>query len=701
MTPLPTPSPFAPARRAATLCLGALLCACAAGPDIKEVIGAEYEIDDIEFEGVDRFDEDDLLEYIVMGETSWLPFTDTHYFNPAFVPTDSKRIVDLYRSYGYYGAEVIDVKLKPDGDEIDITFVISEGDPVIIESIDFEWKGDIDVSDAPPEEHAERLTEDRAAVEALNPLRVEGPIEIAKLNQAVNDMGLALRERGHALATVEEHVDIDRETGLSKVRYVIEPGPIVTIERITFEGLGYAPLDLVRTEVDYAPGRRFSPSLVKRVEASVYAMDVFRTVVALPDEDVGPDRRINIEVRADNSPSQTLKLGFGLGFDPTRWEQRLTGRYTHRNLFGRLTRLDLDTMAGYAELPTPFDPDEHGPIARFAPTLRKKGLLEKRLVWTLAPELELGIEDGYQFWSVENRIGVSRFFLGFLETSFSHNLRRVDFFGFGQGCILPPDEDIPGDDAPPNIADRCIRNAAAGFFDLGKGDDLADLPDEIRFSFKDPYLVSYLEAEVKLHFTDRIVDPEDGVVIGATYDYAGGLVGGDFDFHKLTPFIRAYWKIHERVQLAGRLETGLIIPFGDNPAAPIDLRYYLGGANSVRGWGLRRLSPRSKQDCGSDVPSYSCGGIPIGGLTMVLANAEIRWKAFGPIILATFVDAGDVRLEEATYQLSDLYYSSGLGVRVDTPVGLIRADFGIRLNDPARFGNESRWAIHLGLGDAF
>ncbi|MCB9552587.1 MAG: BamA/TamA family outer membrane protein [Myxococcales bacterium] len=698
MIPLPT------TRRSAlalTSLAALLLSACAAGPDIKEVIGADYEIDDIEFEGVERFDEDDLLEFLVMGETSWLPFTETYYFNPAFVPADSKRIVDLYRAYGYYDAEVIDVKTRPDDDEIDITFVISEGSPVIIESIDFDWKGDIDVGDVPPEERPERVDEDKREVEALNVLAVEGPMEIAKLNQSVNDMDLALRERGHALAKVRERVEIDRENKLARVRYTLEPGPVVTIERISYEGLGYAPRDLVEREVDYAEGSRYSPSLVKRIEGSIYAMDVFRTVVALPDDEVGPDRRIDIKVRADNSPTQTLKLGFGLGFDPIRWEQRITGRYTHRNLFGRLTRLDLDTLAGYAELPTPFDPEEHGPIARFAPTFRKKGLLEKRLVWTLAPELELGIEQGYQFWSVENRVGVSRFFLGFIEATFSHNLRRVDFFGFGTGCVLPPDEDVeidPDDPADPNISDECIRNAAAGFFDLGDDADLDSLPPDI--IFKDPYLVSYLEAELKLHFTDRIVDPDDGVVLGATYDYAGGFVGGDFDFHKITPFVRAYWTPLERLQFAARVEAGMIFPFGDDSAAPIDLRYYLGGANTVRGWGLRRLSPRSIQDCG-DAPDYSCGGIPIGGLSMILANAEVRWQAFGPIILATFLDAGDVRLEEATWKLDELYYSSGLGVRVDSPVGLIRADVGIRLNDPPRFGTESRWAIHLGLGDSF
>jgi hypothetical protein len=100
-----------------TIFLGGLLAlACATTSEKKEITGSEYEIDDIELKGVNRFKKKELLEYLFVGETSWLPFTETFYFNEALVPTDTRRIVALYRSYGYYDAEVLEIKAEPKAD---------------------------------------------------------------------------------------------------------------------------------------------------------------------------------------------------------------------------------------------------------------------------------------------------------------------------------------------------------------------------------------------------------------------------------------------------------------------------------------------------------------------------------------------------------------------------------------------------------
>ena len=44
--------------------------------------------------------------------------------------------------------------------------------------------------------------------------------------------------------------------------------------------------------------------------------------------------------------------------------------------------------------------------------------------------------------------------------------------------------------------------------------------------FRDPYLLSYLKVESNLYLTDRILDPNNGVVVGIRYAIAGGPFGG-------------------------------------------------------------------------------------------------------------------------------------------------------------------------------
>jgi outer membrane translocation and assembly module TamA len=62
---------------------------------------------------------------------------------------------------------------------------------------------------------------------------------------------------------------------------------------------------------------------------------------------------------------------------------------------------------------------------------------------------------------------------------------------------------------------------------------------------------------------------------------------------------------------------------------------------------------------------------------------------------------GDVQDGEATYKPEEWNYTAGGGLRVDTPLGRVRLDFGYRLNDPGVFVEDRPWAIHFGFGEAF
>jgi hypothetical protein len=371
---------------------------------------------------------------------------------------------------------------------------------------------------------------------------------------------------------------------------------------------------------------------------------------------------VDVRIVVEESRPQQLRLGLGLGLQPNRWEQYAAARYSHANLGRTLTRLDLRVRAGYAELPAPWRPQEHGPIVDVEPSLRKKGLLEDQLVWTLEPAFELGLWEGYAFYAPRNRVGVSRFFTRFVETGVSHTVRFVDFF----------------DVSPVLEGNRTI---------LG-------------LDFRDPYLVSFIELQLRLHLTDRLVDPRHGAVVALTYDLAGGIFGGQYDFHKATPEVRGYWTpLRERLQLAMRAQLGFIVPFGDEPGAPFDLKYYLGGANTVRGWGLRRLSPSVSQCPGTE--QEGCRRIPVGGYTSALGNVEIRVRAWKGLWVVGFVDVGDVQADIATFHPTRWSWSTGPALRYDSLIGTFRLDLGVRLHDPYPELDEPRWAIHFGLGETF
>jgi outer membrane protein insertion porin family len=61
------------------------------------------------------------------------------------------------------------------------------------------------------------------------------------------------------------------------------------------------------------------------------------------------------------------------------------------------------------------------------------------------------------------------------------------------------------------------------------------------------------------------------------------------------------------------------------------------------------------------------------------------------------VDFGDV-YPMVGDMLRSLQMGTGAGIRLNTPIGLFRLDFGVPVN---RRPFDERWTVHFGLGHAF
>lgn len=632
---------------------GLVPAGCASRRTAQELTGAQYRLRDIEIVGNTALSDQEIEQYLELKETRWLPLPDRRYLIEGMMPVDADRIEALHAAHGYHDAKVTDVRVVPKNDEVaDVVFVVEEGEPTLVTDLGFDWP------QGPP-----RGPPDRRArvshVESYCGLEVGEPFDAEELHASEDAMREALRDRGHAFATVEGRARIDRVGRQASVSFALVPGPFVRIGKIELDGLQTVPEHPVRVELERYPGKPFSPRRLQQIQDSVDALGVFASVTVTHAEEPR-DGVLDLVVHVQESKPQSISLGVVLGVDPNRWEQYGEARYEHRNLGHTLTELRLRARAGYAELPAIYQPREHGPIGRFEPRVRKKGLLEDHLVWTLEPGVELGLQEGYQFYALANRVGVSRFFTRYVEVGLSHNVRFVDFFAI----------------SPTLDGNRSL---------LG-------------LDFRDPYRLSFVQVELNLRFTDRLVDPNDGVALSVTYDLAGGIFGGQFDYHKIVPEVRAYWTpIARRLQLAVRGQVGFIVPFGDEPGAPFDLKLYLGGASTVRGWGQRRLSPYMT-DCASD---GSCSRVPVGGNTSVLGNVEIRTRLWRELWGVAFLDMGDVQAEVGTFHPRQWSYSAGPGLRYASRIGTFRLDVGGRLNNPVAYQHQPRWAVHFGLGGMF
>lgn len=143
--------------------------------------------------------------------------------------------------------------------------------------------------------------------------------------------------------------------------------------------------------------------------------------------------------------------------------------------------------------------------------------------------------------------------------------------------------------------------------------------------------------------------------------------------------------------------AGVGVPFR-NTILPYERRYYVGGANSLRGWRPRTVGPGS-------YTNTSSLQIDRSGEILLTANAEYRFDVYsGPFDLevALFMDAGNVwTFNNSTYPggkfgfstfIDEMALNTGLGLRFDFTYFLFRLDYGIPVKNP-NLSPGDRWVI--------
>jgi outer membrane protein insertion porin family len=188
---------------------------------------------------------------------------------------------------------------------------------------------------------------------------------------------------------------------------------------------------------------------------------------------------------------------------------------------------------------------------------------------------------------------------------------------------------------------------------------------------------------------DDLLDPTRGQTLGLTLTGAGGVLGGTDDFLKAEGEGSWFFSLPGLGVLGLSLRAGVAQPYGRSDRVPIHERFFAGGSHSIRGFGDKRLGPKDP------------GGTPLGGEALLLVSGEFRvplYQALGGVV---FLEGGQVWLRRSDVALrvaDDLQWAVGSGLRLKTPLGPIRLDYGYRLREER---GEDRWRLHFTLGHAF
>lgn len=168
--------------------------------------------------------------------------------------------------------------------------------------------------------------------------------------------------------------------------------------------------------------------------------------------------------------------------------------------------------------------------------------------------------------------------------------------------------------------------------------------------------------------------------------------------------------------LVSRVLIGAEHAYGNSKEVPYAEQFYIGGANSIRAFTVRSLGPGSYRP----PQALTNGYFDQTGTFKLELNSEYRFPIISILHGAAFVDAGNIwllkndpgrpggQLKAATF-LKDIALGTGVGLRVDIGMMVIRGDLGYGLHAPYYTGTnhyfniafKKAFAFHLAIGYPF
>lgn len=197
-----------------------------------------------------------------------------------------------------------------------------------------------------------------------------------------------------------------------------------------------------------------------------------------------------------------------------------------------------------------------------------------------------------------------------------------------------------------------------------------------------------------------------GLLSGAKEPRSKNIFGTPFaQYVKGDVDIRYTKRYRNKLQWANRLQIGLGFPYNNSAFLPFSKQYIIGGSSSIRAFSVRSLGPGSYLPTLKDKAYFQT----IGGDYKLLVNSELRIPLFGRFSGAVFTDIGNIWTKDTVLFgragklkkdfLKELAVASGIGLRIDASIILLRFDLGVPLRKPY-LPDGQRWVIDkIALGD--
>jgi len=446
----------------------------------------------------------------------------------------------------------------------------------------------------------------------------------AKLEEGLFNIQERYAEKGYILMRSNPEYSTDDEKKVVNLLITINEQGIVYLDRIYLGGNVITKDYVIKREFLVKEGDPFNVKKIRRTQEKLYNLGFFSDI-AIEIGETGDPYRANLICEVTEQRTGLLSMGAGYSS-----QDGLLGtlQLTQSNFLGRGQRIDL--MLEFGKKKTNYQLSFTEP-------------------WFLGRHVLFGISaydtdrdrDYYREERAGGNIRIGPHLTDILSLRFTYTYERVK-----------------------------VYDALADWAEEGKKDSSS--------------FTTYLIRDSR----DNIFDASRGSLNSISLQVSGGILGGDTDFVKTFTSNSWFFPTFWRFVLAVQLRYGIVSSFPPSTGVPIYERFYVGGADSVRGYDYRdEIGPSE------------------GGVMMFVSNVEYKF----PIVKeklrtilqgAIFIDMGgswrkgDVNFTIGSRE-NQLKMGIGAGIRFQTPFFPVRLDWGYGLNHkPGE--DKSQWYFTMG-----
>jgi len=571
------------------------------------------------------------------------------FYNRQDLDIGFKNLITELRNQGFLKARVQSSRLeyldkKPDHAILHV--ILDEGPLTQIRRVDFE--GEHDFTDM-------QLSE-------VVSVKGNSPLRLSQLEESIVQLKNFYHERGYIeMKILNEGDDLIRYNDKStqaNILFKIYEGPKVKISRILIEGNTFTKEDVIRREIDLKVGDVLTPEKADESVTRLNKMGIFARadIKTLEENTMVADRTVVITV-SEKDPG-IFRLGAGFSNERKLTVRGFTG-LSYNNINGTAQaisgRLELSSnVAEVKYLEHRLSAGYYFPFVFDTRTRFRINAVRNRYVESTDDKLTI-INTSNKFDFLFDRDLTKHTKLTWtalsIESSFS--------FDRNGRCIDPKGQ-------------QC--DTSLQIVTMGPTLDI-DYRDNPFLPTKGSYV--RLDAE----YSSPNIGSSDKVKYGKTE--------GTFSHYTRVGSPRWVW--------TNSLRSGYVKNLSEiaNSGVPASRAFFLGGYSTIRGY--ERLDDADSIPTKKELPTYKDRNslvIPKDSYFYLL-KTELRYPIYGDVGGVVFYDGGSVQVTGYDFR-KDFHQGAGLGLRYNTPVGPLSADYGCKLSGDRPVLQDCRFYLYFG-----